>query len=46
MTTTARSDLEVVAIDTLSLGDRSHLVREGRSRLSLTRSGTSVWCWP
>ena len=46
MSTTAGSGVEVLAIDTPSLGDRSYLAHDGAVALVSTRSGTSTGCWP
>ena len=46
VSTTAGSGVEVLVIDTPSLGDRSYLATTGTSPWSSTRSGTSTGCWP
>ncbi len=45
MSTTAGSGVEVVAIDTPTLGDRSYLAHTGMSRCWWIRSGILTGCW-
>ena len=46
MSITAGSGVEIIPIETPTLGDRSYLVHDGGSRSSSTRSATSTGCWP